>query len=210
MASSHKPFFNHKWTKTMNTRTDQADSDRQLEVQANLSKSVAETLGVTDDELETIKAYVAICTKRIKAAPAVLFTAEAETVIRKKFPNNTKAIETVDQTKIYDEALKYIEDSAFGFPVGNLRTPAPIDKAKTDFAAASVRVIASPADPDRELSYAKALRWLAKMRVQQAFKDVLSPIFEVVHHERRGFRYEKADETVNAMSADDTLKSLMA
>ena len=110
----------------------------------------------------------------------------------------------------YDEALKYIEDSAFGFPVANLRTPAPVDKAKTDFSSASMRVVASPADPDRELSYAKALRWLAKMRVQQEYKDALSPVFEILHHERRGYRYAAPDKTVAAVSADDTLKTLMA
>jgi len=194
----------------MNTRTEKADSDRQVEVQANLSKSIAETLGITGDDLEIIQAYVGLLSKRIEAAPVAPIVAEAETHIRKKFPNNDKALEQVDPTKIDDEALKYVEDSAFGFPVGNLRTPAPIDKAKTDFGMASTRVIASPADTDRELSYAKALRWLAKMRVQQVYKDALSPIFEIVHHERRGYRYAKPDETVEAIAADDTLKTLMA
>ena len=177
--------------------------------QANTAE-IAKTLGVTNEELDIVVAYVDLLAKRLKAAPDVLSTAECETHIRKRFPNNDKAVECVEQTKIIDEALKFVEDSAFGFPVGNLTKETPIDKAKADFARASMQVVSSPADPDRELSYAKALRWLTKMRVQQAYKDALSPIFELVHHERRGYKWTAPDQTVNAASADSVLKTLMA
>jgi hypothetical protein len=177
--------------------------------QANTA-AVAETLGITPEEMQVVVAYVNVLAKRIEAAAVAPITAEAETHIRKKFPNNDEAVEAVNQTKIVDEATKFVEDSVFGFPIGNLSKPAPIDKAKTDFAQASMRCISSPGDTDRQLGYAKALRWLAKMRVQQAYKDALSPVLELVHHERRGYKWIAPDQTVGAVSADDTLKLLTA
>ena len=180
-----------------------------VEAQANIT-DVATTVGISPAEQKIIQAYVDLCSDRIKAAPAEILTAEAETCIRKKFPNNDKAIETVEQTAIYDESLKFVEDSAFGFPVGNLRKASPIEKAKRDFAIAAQRVASSPADPEREISYAKALRWRAKMKGQQGFKDVLGPVFDVFHHARRGYQYIAPDQTVSAVAVDDTISNLMS
>jgi len=193
----------------MNTRTDKAMSERAVVAQENTIE-VAETLGITKQELKTICDYVALCDKRIKKAAVEPITAEAELHIRTKFPNNDKALEKVVQTEIDDDALKYVEDSCFGFPAGSLDRPSPIPKAKTDFTSAVMRCVASPSDKDREISYAKALKWLAQMRVQQEYKDALNPVFQMVHHERRGFKWAAEDKTQLAVTTDDSLKTLMA
>ena len=193
----------------MNKRTDKAVETRMIEAQANIV-DVAATLGITAPELKVIQAYVEVINKRIAALPITLITAEGETHIRTRFPNNEKAIKELDPNEMEDQAMKFVEDAAFGFPVGNLRKDAPVDKAKRDFHNASQRVAASPADPEREVGYAKSLFWLGKMRVQQQLKDALGPVFEMVHHTRRGYRYIAPDQTVNAVPADETLKNLMA
>jgi len=194
----------------MNTETERTVIDHRVDSTQASSADVGETLGLTKQETKIVLSYTSLIKKLIEAAPIAPITGEAETHIRKRFPNNSEALEVINQDKIAAKALEFVQNSAFVYPAGNVQKDAPIPKAKVDFSSASMRVVASPADTDREVSYAHALRWLAQMRVQQEFKDVLSPVIQLVHHDIMGRPYMAPDETVDAVSADDTLKTLMA
>lgn len=193
----------------MTSKSSKTLSERAVEAQANKT-DICEELGLTKDEMKVISAYVSLIRDRINSAPVETLTAAAEKTIRKKFPNNERALEVVDQNIIDDAALKYVEDSAFGYPAGNLSKPAPVSEAKTQLARASAQVVASPADEYREVSYAKALKWLAQMQVQQQYKDALSPVMHAVHHLHRGYKWQAADRTEAAVPADESLAILMA
>lgn len=190
------------------TKKDKTLSERAVEAQANKT-DIAEETGLTPAELKIVMAYVGLCQKRIDLAAVEPFTAAAETHIRMKFPNNDEAVETIDQNWICDKALKFVEDSAFGYPAGNLSKPAPIDDAKNQFARASAQCTASPGDNSREVSYAKQLRWMAQMQVQQEYKNALAPVFDAVHWVHRGFRWQAPDRTMDAVKPDESLAILM-
>lgn len=194
----------------MNTKTEKTVIGHRVDSTQADTGQVAETLGLSKADTKIIVAYTSLIKNLLAKAPVAPITGEAETHIRKRFPNNDEAVETINQDDIDKKALDFVEKSAFVFPVGNILKEAPIEKAKVDFSSASMRVVSSPADTDREISYAKALRWLAQMRVQQEYKDALSPVLELVHHEMIGRPYMAPDQTVDAATADDSLKMLMA
>lgn len=192
----------------MTNKDSKSQTERAQEVQAN-STPLAQELGLTEDELTTITAFCGIIQNRIDAAPIEPFLAEAELHIRTKFPNNQDAQDLIDQNQIEDRALKFVEDSALGYPSGNLAKPAPVADAKNQVNRANVQCIASPADTDRQCSYAKSIRWLAQVTVQQAFKDALEPVFNGVHQVHRGYKWTAPDQTQKAVTSDQTLNLLM-
>lgn len=193
----------------MTKKDEKTLSERAVEAQANKTDLCAE-LGLTKDELKIITAYVGVIQKRINSAPVEPYTSAAELTVAKKFPNNDEAQCIIDQNMIDDAALKYVEDSAFGYPAGNLAKAAPIEDAKSQFARASAQCIASPSDKGREIGYAKSVRWLTQMQVQQQYKDALNPVLQAVHQVHRGYRWQAPDRTQSAVPADESLAILMA
>jgi hypothetical protein len=190
------------------TKKDKTMNERAVEAQANKT-DVCEELGLTKDEVKIITDYVGLCQKRINQAPVEPISSKAELVVQKKFPNNDEAQSTCTGTVIDDAALKYVEDAAFGYPAGNLEKPAPIEDAKQQMIRASTRLIASPSDRYREISYAKAVKWFAQMQVQQQYKDALSPVLQAVHHIHRGYKWQAPDQTQNATTGDEALNDLI-
>jgi len=175
------------------------------------SAKVAETLGITPKDTEVVLAFTNLLNSLIEEAAVEQVTAEGETVVRKKFPNNERAIDEMDPGKIEKLALDYVLKSTFIYPTGSILKDAPIEQAKKDVVWASQRLVQSPADEERELSYAKKLKWLAQMRCQQEYKELLRPIQQLVHHEMIGRPYKPTEEiTADAVAADEDLSILMA
>lgn len=193
----------------MTKKTQQSLSERAVEAQAN-KINLADELGLTKEEFKTISAFAALIAKRMDAAPIEPLLSAAEFHIGKRFPNNAEAVEVIDADYICTMASSYVEKSSMGYSAGNMEKPAPIDDAKSKFARASTRVTASPGDKDREVSYAKQLRWLTQMQVQQAYKDALNPVFQAVYWIHTGQKYNAPDRTQEAVSADESLAILMS
>jgi len=193
----------------MTKKTEKTLSERAVEAQANTT-DLASELGLTKDELKTITAFEKLLQARIDAAPVDPMLSAAELHIQKKFPNNSEAQGEIDQHEVDRRALEYVENSCLGYPSSNLMKPAPVEKAKQDVIAASHRILASPNDANREVSYAKALRWLTQMQVQQQYKDALGPIFDALHRVHRGYRFNAPDKTQEAVATtDEALNILM-
>lgn len=190
------------------TKKDQTVSERAVAAQANKT-DLADELGLTKAEVKTITDFSNLLRTRQESAPVDPMLSAVELHIQQKFPNNSEAQDSIDQTRIDDEALRYVENSCLGYPSSNLLKPAPVDKAKEDVVRASHRILASPNDADREVSYAKSMRWLTQMQVQQQYKDALGPIFDALHRIHRGYRFNAPDRTQEAVETDETLKILM-
>ncbi len=194
----------------MTSKDTKTVSERAVEAQANKT-DLATELGLSKDEIKIITAYCGLLQKRIDLAPVEPVLGAVELHIQKKFPNNSRAQDEIDTHKVDDSALKYVEDSAIGYPAGNLEKPAPIDNAKSQVARASTQMIASPDDQDRQVSYAKSVRWLAQMQVQGMYKEALNPVFQAVHQIHRGYKWTAPDKTNSAAITDDeSLAVLMA
>ena len=98
-----------------------------------------------------------------------------------------------------------------GYPAGNMAKPAPVDDAKSQFHRASVRLVAAPDDKIREVGYAKALKWMTQMKVQQEFKDALNPISQAVYWMYAKKRWQDTtDRTEAAVPVDESLAVLLA
>lgn len=192
----------------MTKKTEKTLSERAVEAQANTT-DLAEELGLTKAELKTIRDFESLIQSRIDAAPVDPMLSAAELHISKKFPNNSEAKDAIDQHDIDRRALEYVENTCLGYPSSNLMKPAPIEKAKNDVIAASHRILASPNDDAREVSYAKALRWLTQMQVQQQYKDALGPVFDALHRVHRGYKFNAPDRTQEAATTDESLNILM-
>lgn len=192
----------------MTKKDEKTLSERAVEAQANKT-DLASELGLTKDEIKTVTDFSNLIQSRVDAAPVDPLLSAVELHIQQKFPNNAEAKNEIDQTQIDDDALRYVENSCLGYPSSNLSKPAPIHKAKEDVIRASHRILASPNDANREVSYAKAMRWLTQMQVQQQYKDALGPIFEALHRIHRGYKFNAPDRTQEAVETDETLKILM-
>lgn len=191
------------------TKKEKTLTERANEAQANQTDLAGE-LGLTKAEVKIITDFSNLCRKRTDSAPVDPMLSAAELLIQKRFPNNQDAQEKINQNKIDDDALKFVENSCFGYPSSNLLKPAPVEKAKEDVIGASHRLLSSPDDRDREVSYANAVRWLTQMQVQQQYKDALGPIFEALHRIHRGYKFNAPDRTQNAVENDETLAILMS
>lgn len=192
----------------MKTKSEKSNSERAVEAQAKQDKLAGE-LGVSNDELVVIRSFSELLTNRLDAAPTEPFVSSAETHIRKKMLNNEQAIEALQIDMIESFAQNWVEDNSIGRAIGGLTYPAPLDKAKTSLAGAARRLHASPGDTDVEISYAKAVKWLAQMQCQAQYKEALAPIFEAVYRLQRGGMYAAPDQTVAATSSDESLNMLM-
>jgi len=193
----------------MSKKAEQTISERAVEAEAKHSELPSE-LGLSNDEFEVVQAFATLIEDRVIAAPVEPFIAEAETHIRKKFPNNEAAIDAVCEFNIDAKSLEFVERYSLGSAVGNLRRPPKLDEAKIQLAKASTRIVASPADQDRQVQYAKSIRWLAQMKVQAEYKLALEPLFHAVYRIQTGMLYNAPDQTVDAVPADDTLNLLTA
>jgi len=191
----------------MSKKTEDVNKQAQA-AQANIDKLASE-LGVSDNELTVIQAFVGLLSDRIDAAPTEVFVSNAETHIKKKMPNNTEALVQLGVDEIEIRALGWVEDNSIGRAVGGLTYPAPLEKAKQSVAGAARRLTASPEDEAVEVSYAKAIRWLSQMQCQAQYKEALAPIFQAVYRVHRGAMYTAPDQTVPATSSDETLNVLM-
>ena len=192
----------------MNAKDKKAQSERAVEAQAKQDKLAGE-LGVSNDELVIIRSFSELLSNRIDAAPTEPFVSSAETHIKKKMLNNEQAHEALMIDKIETFAQNWVEDNSIGRAIGGLTYPAPLDKAKTSLAGASRRLNASPGDTDVEISYAKAVKWLAQMQCQAQYKEALAPIFQAVYRLQRGGMYAAPDQTVAATTSDESLNMLM-
>lgn len=175
------------------------------------SAKVGETLLISSKNIKITQAFTNLLNTLIEEAAVEQVTAEGETVVRKKFPNNERACDEMDPAKIEQLALDYVLRSLFIYPTGSILKDAPIEQAKKDVVWASQRLAQSPGDEERELAYAKKLKWLAQMRCQQEYKELLRPIQQLVHHEMIGRPYKPTEEiTAEAVAADEDLSILMA
>lgn len=176
--------------------------------QANQDKLASE-LAVSDDELDIIRAFCGVLTDRVDAAATEPFVSSAETHIKKRMIHNEQAVEALQVDFIEINALQWVEDNSIGRAIGGLTYPAPLDKAKTSLAGATRRLNASPGDSDVEISYAKAIKWLAQMQCQSKYKEAMAPIFQAVYRIQSGGMYSAPDQTVTATTSDESLNLLL-
>ena len=192
----------------MNAKTKKSVSERAVEAQAKQDK-LANELGVLNDELAIVQSFVGLLVDRFDTAATEPFVSSAETHIKKKMLNNDEAIQALGVDMIETRAQEWVEDNSIGRAIGGLTYPAPLDKAKTSLAGAARRLTASPGDANLEVSYAKAVRWLAQMQCQAQYKEALAPIFEAVYRIHRGAFYAAPDKTESATTSDESLNVLM-
>lgn len=191
----------------MTKQTEDVNEQAQA-AQANLDRLAGE-LGVSDDELGIIRSFCEVLTKRVDAAATEPFVSAAETHIKKRMVHNEQAVEALQVNLIEINALQWVEDNSIGRAIGGLTYPAPLDKAKISLAGASRRLNASTGDSDVEVSYAKAIKWLAQMQCQAKYKDALAPIFQAVYRIQTGGFYSAPDQTVAATTSDESLNMLI-
>lgn len=191
----------------MSKKTEDVNEQAQA-AQAKTDKLASE-LGVSNEELAVVRLFVDVVKDRLDAAPTETFVSSAETHIKKKMPNNDAALKALMVDKIETFAQNWVEDNSIGRCINGLTYPAPLDRAKSSVAGASRRMISSPDDPDVEVSYAKAMKWLAQMQCQAQYKKALAPIFEAVYRINRGAIYAAPDTTEQATSSDESLNILM-
>jgi hypothetical protein len=192
----------------MTTKSKKTQNERAIEAQAKQDKLAAE-LGISNDELTVVKSFVELLVNRFDGAATEPFVGSAETHIKKRMPNNNEAIEALGVDMIETRAQEWVEDNSIGRAIGGLTYPAPVDKAKQSVAGAARRLTASPGDEAAEVSYAKAVRWLAQMQCQAQYKEALAPIFAAVYRIHRGAFYAAPDQTESATTADESLNVLM-
>ncbi len=192
----------------MNNKDNKSTSERAVEAQTK-NDLLANELGVSDAELNIVRSFVDMIADRIDAAPTEVFVSSAETHIKKRMGNNEQAIEALSVDMIEHRAQEWVENNSIGRAIGGLTYPAPLDKAKTSLAGASRRLQASPGDEYIEVSYAKAVRWLAQMQCQAEFKEALAPIFQALYRVQTGAIYAAPDQTVTATTSDESLNILM-
>lgn len=185
-----------------------ADSVKAVDAQAKQDKLAGE-LGVSNDELTIIRSFCEVITNRVDAAVTEVFVSAAETHIKKRMVHNEQAVDALQVDYIEINALQWVEDNSIGRAIGGLTYPAPLDKAKTSLAGASRRLNASPGDSDVEISYAKAVKWLAQMQCQAKYKEALAPIFQAVYRIQSGGLYAAPDQTVAATTSDESLNMLL-
>ena len=145
---------------------------------------------MTKPELKIISDFNELLLKRLDAAPVEAVTAKAEKLSQMKFANNKSAQNEIDVNGIEERAMKYVVDTALGYPSLNLRKPAPVDDAANQLAAAEVRLLTSPADEELEIALAKKISWYSQMRCQHEFKTQLSPVFSALHRLHRSFDFQ--------------------
>jgi hypothetical protein len=186
------------------------DRSEQAVLAQAVSNALAGELGVSDKELIVIRAFVDVVNARVKSAAVEPFSSSAETHVRKRFPNNEDALAQVDVTLIETLAQKWVEDACLGRAIAGLEYPAPIQRAKESVASVARRLTASPGDEAVELSYAKAIKWLAQMQCQGVYKAALAPLFQAVYRVQTGSMYKAPDKTELATTPDDSLNTLMS
>lgn len=192
----------------MTKQSEKSVSERAVEAQAKQDK-LANELGVSNDELAIVQSFVGLLVDRFDGAATEPFVSSSETHIKKRMPNNDEAIQALGVDMIEHRAQEWVEDNSIGRAIGGLTYPAPLDKAKTSLAGAARRLTASPGDEAVEVSYAKAVRWLAQMQCQAQYKEALAPIFQAVYRIHRGAFYAAPDQTVSATTSDESLNVLM-
>jgi len=192
----------------MKAKSKKTQSERAVEAQTK-QDNLANELGVSKHELNCIANFVDVLANRFDAAATEPFVSSAETHIKKKMLNNDEAIQALGVDMIETRAQEWVEDNSIGRAIGGLTYPAPLDKAKTSLAGAARRLTASPGDANLEVSYAKAVRWLAQMQCQAQYKEALAPIFEAVYRIHRGAFYAAPDKTESATTSDESLNVLM-
>lgn len=185
--------------------SDKSDEQRAQAATANIT--TASVLGLTDEEYEVVQAFGQILSDRIESAPTAIFVATAETFIAKRMPGEANQT-ALKADSIEIDALLFVEDKSIGGAIGSLKYTTPIEGAKQQVGKAQYRLTCSPGDPDCEKAMVRAIRWLAQMKSQDAFKTSLLPIYNALYAVQSGGAiYQAPDQTFT--SADADLEALM-
>lgn len=187
-----------------------AESVERAKLADAVHSELPSVLGITNDEFEVVQAFATLIADRLDAAPVEPFIAAAELHVQKLFPNNDEAVAAVCDFPIDAKALEFVERYSLGSAVGNLQRQPKLDDAKTQLAKANTRMTAAPADQERQIQYAKSVRWLAQMKVQIEYKAAWLPVFHALYRIQTGAFYNAPDQTQDAVPDEVSLNILTA
>ena len=174
------------------------DTDTQEAAAEALARQeqLAKELGVTMHELRVFTDFLNVYNGRLDGAPTAILVGTAETNIRQRMPNNAEACDPNAFEMIESQAAQFAGDGVFKSALWGLNRENPkLADAVKDYNGANARLMRNPGDTSLEATYASRVKWLTRLKCQDAQRDALKPIFEALFRLQTGGAFIESDTT---------------